>query len=86
MFSFPASDSEKQLVHSAMLKLRKSIEEATQAANELTELLDNEVLAVGSKYYKEQCDTTELLSAMFAIRVASCKMQSKKERIIESAN
>ena len=40
MFSFPASDSEKQLVHSAMTKLQKSLKESTQAAQELIELLE----------------------------------------------
>lgn len=83
MFSFPASDSEKQLVHSAMTKLQKSLKEATQAAEEVIELLESEVLAVSNEYHRANCDATRLLSIIYRIRVARCKMQDRPERIID---
>ena len=65
MISFPASEQEKQLVHSAMIKLQKKLEEATQAAKDVLEILDGDFLAITEQYQKEAAsELTKVSSTM----------------------
>lgn len=83
MFAFPASDSEKQLVHSAILRVQKAQEEATQAAADLLRILENEALAVDERYLKKYYRPNQLASLMFNVNIRRIKMELSPERIIK---
>ena len=82
MFAFPASDEEKQLVHSAILRLQKAQNEATQAAADLLRILEEEALAVDERYLKKHYESTQIGSLMFNVRIRRIKMEKSPERII----
>lgn len=83
MFAFPASDDEKQLVHSAVLRVQKAQEEMTQAAADLLRILDSEALAVDERYLKKYYRPDQFLSLMFNVRIRRVKMERSPERIIK---
>jgi len=86
MISFPVSEQEKQLVHSAIVKLQKNLKEAAQAAKDVLEIFDDDFLAITEDYQKQIArELTEVSSAVFRIRIQADKMRGKgcEARIID---
>jgi hypothetical protein len=69
-----------------MIKLQKKLEEATQAAKDVLEILDSDFLAITEQYQKEAAsELTKVSSTIWRIRIQADKMRMKncQVRIID---